>query len=125
MKKCPSCLEQKGNFTKEHLPFKALYKGLDVKDNPAIIKICRDCNQTKSIWDQEILALYGHIFNIETLQHTKYTNIFGLGDVAALPTAKTGAAIRKQVPVVVANLLQIIKSDTITSKNTTVILLVR
>jgi len=55
MKKCPLCLVQKSNFTKEHLPFKALYKGLDVKDNPAIIKICSDCNQTKSIWDQEIL----------------------------------------------------------------------
>ncbi|MFM1879458.1 MAG: hypothetical protein RLZZ241_2324 [Bacteroidota bacterium] len=39
-----------------------------------------------------------------TLQHHKYPNIFGLGDVAALPTAKTGAAIRKQVPVVVQNI---------------------
>ena len=54
--------------------------------------------------------------NIETLQHTKYPNIFGLGDVAALPTAKTGAAIRKQVPVVVANLLHLIKTSTITDK---------
>ncbi|MCB0456735.1 MAG: FAD/NAD(P)-binding oxidoreductase [Flavobacteriaceae bacterium] len=40
-----------------------------------------------------------------SLQHNKYKNIFGLGDVAALPTAKTGAAIRKQVPVVVENIL--------------------
>lgn len=39
-----------------------------------------------------------------TLQHTKYPNIFGVGDVAALPTAKTGAAIRKQVPIVVENI---------------------
>ncbi|OIQ19476.1 FAD/NAD(P)-binding oxidoreductase [Lacinutrix sp. MedPE-SW] len=39
-----------------------------------------------------------------TMQHNKYANIFGLGDVAALPTAKTGAAIRKQVPIVVDNL---------------------
>lgn len=39
-----------------------------------------------------------------TLQHNKYPNIFGLGDVAALPTAKTGAAIRKQVPVVLENI---------------------
>lgn len=39
-----------------------------------------------------------------TLQHTRYPNIFGLGDVAGLPTAKTGAAIRKQVPVVADNI---------------------
>lgn len=43
--------------------------------------------------------------NINTLQHKNYDNIYGVGDCAALPTAKTGAAIRKQVPVVVDNLL--------------------
>lgn len=40
-----------------------------------------------------------------TLRHSRYTNIFGLGDAAGLPTSKTGAAIRKQAPVVVANLV--------------------
>lgn len=52
----------------------------------------------------------------KTMQHKKYKNIFGLGDVAQLPTAKTGAAIRKQVPVVVANVLQLIEKDTLTTK---------
>ena len=41
-----------------------------------------------------------------TLQHHRYANVFALGDAAALPTAKTGAAIRKQAPVVVDNLLR-------------------
>ncbi|MBX3239119.1 MAG: NAD(P)/FAD-dependent oxidoreductase [Chitinophagaceae bacterium] len=45
--------------------------------------------------------------NINSMQHSKYSNVFGLGDVAALPTAKTGAAIRKQAPVVVDNLLRL------------------
>ena len=52
--------------------------------------------------------------NIETLQHTEYQNVFGLGDAAGLPTAKTGAAIRKQAPIVVANLLKLMESDSIT-----------
>ncbi|HAP64793.1 MAG TPA: pyridine nucleotide-disulfide oxidoreductase, partial [Cytophagales bacterium] len=39
--------------------------------------------------------------DIHTLQHNQFKNVFGLGDVAALPTAKTGAAIRKPVPVAV------------------------
>lgn len=43
--------------------------------------------------------------------HKEYPNIFGLGDVAALPTAKTGAAIRKQVPIVVDNIYNAIKSN--------------
>ena len=54
--------------------------------------------------------------DIHTLQHKKYTNIFGLGDVAALPTAKTGAAIRKQVPVVVGNVFQLKETNTLNSK---------
>ncbi len=52
----------------------------------------------------------------KTLQHTKYNNVFGLGDAAQLPTAKTGAAIRKQVPVVVGNILQLITNQTLTGK---------
>lgn len=40
-----------------------------------------------------------------TLRHNKFENIFSLGDCSNLPTSKTGAAIRKQSPVVVANLI--------------------
>lgn len=40
-----------------------------------------------------------------TLQHVRYANVFALGDASSLPTSKTGAAIRKQAPVLVANLL--------------------
>lgn len=45
--------------------------------------------------------------DINSLQHKKYPNVFGLGDVAALPTAKTGAAIRKQAPIVINNMLKL------------------
>ncbi|MFQ5989651.1 MAG: FAD-dependent oxidoreductase [Candidatus Methylomirabilales bacterium] len=40
-----------------------------------------------------------------TLQHTRYANIFSLGDASSLPTSRTGAAIRKQAPVLVKNLV--------------------
>jgi sulfide:quinone oxidoreductase len=40
-----------------------------------------------------------------TLQHVRYPRIFSLGDASSLPTSKTGAAIRKQAPVLVTNLL--------------------
>jgi sulfide:quinone oxidoreductase len=54
--------------------------------------------------------------DINTLQSNKYPNVFGLGDVAALPTAKTGAAIRKQAPVVVGNILHLMKNGTLADK---------
>jgi sulfide:quinone oxidoreductase len=40
-----------------------------------------------------------------TLQHTRYPEIFGLGDCTSTPNSKTAAAVKAQVPVVVANLL--------------------
>jgi sulfide:quinone oxidoreductase len=43
-----------------------------------------------------------------TLQHVRHANIFSLGDASGLPISKTGAAIRKQAPVVVTNLLDVI-----------------
>ncbi len=39
-----------------------------------------------------------------TMQHVRYPNVFALGDVASTPNSKTGAAIRKQAPVVVHNI---------------------
>src|SRR5699024_7999857 len=43
-----------------------------------------------------------------TLRHETFANIFGVGDCTSLPTSRTGAAIRKQAPVVVENLLAMI-----------------
>lgn len=40
-----------------------------------------------------------------TLRHTRYPNIFGLGDASNTPNAKTAAAARKQAPVVAENIL--------------------
>ena len=39
-----------------------------------------------------------------TLRHVRYPNVYALGDCSGLPTSKTGAAIRKQAPVLVENL---------------------
>ena len=38
-------------------------------------------------------------------QHVRYPNVFALGDAGSTPNSKTGAAIRKQAPVVEANVL--------------------
>lgn len=39
-----------------------------------------------------------------TMQHVRYPNVFALGDAGSTPNSKTGAAIRKQAPAVVANI---------------------
>ncbi len=52
--------------------------------------------------------------NPSTLQHTQFNNVFALGDASNAPTSKTGAAIRKQAPVVAANVLQAMKGNMLT-----------
>ncbi len=44
-----------------------------------------------------------------SLQSTQYPNVFALGDAGSTPNSKTGAAIRKQAPIVVAGLLAIMR----------------
>jgi sulfide:quinone oxidoreductase len=48
-----------------------------------------------------------------TTQHVRYDNVFSLGDCSNLPTSKTGAAIRKQVPVTVKNLMAHMKGQSL------------
>ncbi|MFN4285657.1 MAG: FAD/NAD(P)-binding oxidoreductase [Lacibacter sp.] len=51
-----------------------------------------------------------------TLQHVRYSNVFSLGDSAGLPTSKTGAAIRKQMPVVAKNILLLLQGNALNEK---------
>lgn len=50
-----------------------------------------------------------------SLQHLRFPNVFSCGDVAGIPVSRTGAAIRKQAPVVVANLLSLLKGEALTA----------
>ncbi|MDA0687917.1 MAG: bifunctional protein tyrosine phosphatase family protein/NAD(P)/FAD-dependent oxidoreductase, partial [Proteobacteria bacterium] len=50
-----------------------------------------------------------------SLQHVRFANVWGLGDVMNTPNAKTMAAVRKQVPVVAQNIADVLKGRTIHS----------
>lgn len=47
-----------------------------------------------------------------TLRHVKYPNVWSAGDASSLPTSKTAAAVTKQAPVLVHNLLQSVDDKT-------------
>ena len=51
-----------------------------------------------------------------THQHVRYNNVFSLGDAGSTPNSKTGAAIRKQAPVVAANVLLQLEGNDPTEK---------
>ncbi len=51
--------------------------------------------------------------NQNSLQHTKFPNVFSLGDVCSSPNSKTAAAVRKQAPVVVRNITKLVNGEPI------------
>ncbi|MDC9719335.1 MAG: FAD/NAD(P)-binding oxidoreductase [Gammaproteobacteria bacterium] len=51
----------------------------------------------------------------DTLQNPHYSNVFGLGDGANTPNAKTAAAVRKQAPVVAQNILSLLAHKPLTA----------
>ncbi len=51
-----------------------------------------------------------------TLQHLRYKNIFGIGDATSTPNGKTGAAVRKQAPVLLQNLFSLMNGKELTAK---------
>jgi sulfide:quinone oxidoreductase len=51
-----------------------------------------------------------------TLQNPNHPEIFCIGDASSLPTSRTGAAIRKEAPVLVENLLAVMKGKEPTAK---------
>ena len=50
-----------------------------------------------------------------TMQSPDFPNVFALGDAAGSPNSKTGAAIRKQAPVVVKNLRAVMRGQELTA----------
>ena len=45
----------------------------------------------------------------DTLRHRRFSNVFGVGDVAGVPKGKTAASVKWQVPVAIDHLVAAIK----------------
>ena len=56
--------------------------------------------------------------NKNTMQHSRFPNVFALGDCTNAPCSKTGAAIRKQAPTVVENVIALLENRTLTAEYT-------
>ncbi len=52
----------------------------------------------------------------ETLQHRRYKNIFGMGDICGIPLCKTGGSVRHQGPVAVGNLVSALEGKPLVEK---------
>lgn len=52
----------------------------------------------------------------ETLQHRRYKNVFGIGDICGIPMGKTGGSTRHHAPIVAANLVSAMEQKELKEK---------
>ncbi len=93
----------------------AIFVNLDskeeVKINYDMLHVVPPMSTHSFIRNSDISDASGFV-NVDkfTMQHLKYKNIFSLGDCSSLPTSRTGAAIRKQAPILVENLISVMEN---------------
>jgi NADPH-dependent 2,4-dienoyl-CoA reductase/sulfur reductase-like enzyme len=87
--------------------FEVLDSGEHIEVDFDLLHITPPQSAHKFIRESPLAAANGFLdVNIHNMQHNKYPNIWGLGDVCNLPTAKTAAAIFSQTPIVVDALIK-------------------
>ncbi|MBR6662685.1 MAG: NAD(P)/FAD-dependent oxidoreductase [Alistipes sp.] len=100
-------VETLADGTKRSTPFSEDYDFLHFMAPQSAPDFVRDSGLS---WTEGKLAADGWAMaNKETLVHLTYNNIICLGDCAGIPTSKTSAAIGKQLPIAVENLISIME----------------
>jgi sulfide:quinone oxidoreductase len=98
----------------------AIFENLDTKEQSTIrydmIHVTPPMSSPDFIKSSALANANGWV-DVEkyTLVHLRFANVFSLGDASSLPTSKTGAAVRKQAPVVVENLLAAMNGTPLTA----------
>ncbi|WP_209120821.1 NAD(P)/FAD-dependent oxidoreductase [Parasedimentitalea maritima] len=86
--------------TKEGAEPEIVERGFDM------IHVCPPQSPPDFIKDSPLAGAGGWVdVDQETLRHSRFDNIFSLGDVTSTPNAKTVAAARKQAPIVAKNVI--------------------
>ena len=99
--------------------FKHLESGDEVTWDYDMIHVTPPQSAPDYIKNSPLAAETGWVeVNKHTTQHVRYDNVFALGDCSNMPTSKTGAAIRKQAPTTVANLMALINGQSMSKSYT-------
>ena len=109
--------QEKGEYDKDLEEYAMVTKHLNVEVPFDLLHITPPQKAPDEIGNSAIGSSKGWVpVNKETLQHVKYSNIFAIGDIAAVPMGKTGGSVRKQYKVLVDNLISVMEGKELTSK---------
>ena len=109
--------QEKGAYDKDLEEYEMITKHLSVEVPFDFLHITPPQKAPDEIGKSAIGSAKGWVpVNKETLQHVKYSNIFAIGDIAAVPMGKTGGSVRKQYKVLVDNLISVMEGKELTAK---------
>ena len=109
--------QEKGEYDKDLEEYAMVTKHMNVEVPFDLLHITPPQKAPDEIGNSAIGSSKGWVpVNKETLQHVKYSNIFAIGDIAAVPMGKTGGSVRKQYKVLVDNLVSLMEGKELTSK---------
>ena len=102
------------NPDKKEAVFKHMSTGAETVEKYDMIHVTPPMSVPDFIKDSKLASAGGWVeVNKETTQHTRYPNVFSLGDCSNLPTSKTGAAIRKQAPTTTENIMSFLAGSSL------------
>lgn len=113
--------EVKGTYDKELEEYEMIAKEEEVTMEYDFIHITPPMSAVDAVansllgWQKGTAAGWLEV-DRETLQHRRYTNVFGIGDTCGIPIGKTGGSARHQAPVVVENLVSVMNGKKPMSK---------
>ena len=109
--------EEQGAFDKDLNEYEKVTKHLNVEVPFDFLHVTPPQKAPDEIGKSPVGSAKGWVpVDKETLQHVKYKNIFAIGDIAAVPMAKTGGSVRKQYKVLVDNLVATMEGKELTAK---------
>ncbi|MFA6189588.1 MAG: FAD/NAD(P)-binding oxidoreductase [Sulfuricurvum sp.] len=113
--------EVRGAYDKEFKEYEMIEKEEEVKLEYDFIHITPPMHAVDAVANSQLGWQKGTAqgwleVDRETLQHRRYKNVFGIGDVCGIPIGKTGGSARHQGPIVVGNLIAVMEKKEPTLK---------
>ncbi|HEX5624332.1 MAG TPA: FAD/NAD(P)-binding oxidoreductase, partial [Sulfuricurvum sp.] len=106
--------EVQGEYDKEFKEYDMIEKEEEIQIEYDFIHVSPPCTAVDAVansplgWQKGTAKGWLEV-DRETLQHRRYKNVFGIGDVCGIPIGKTGGSVRHQGPIVVKNLVLVME----------------
>jgi len=108
--------QEKGEYDEDLQEYDMITKKREVEMKYDFIHIVPPMSPPKAVVESKLGWQKGSAkgwleVDSKTLQHRRYPNVFGIGDVMGIPKGKTGGSARHHGPIVAENLINVVNGQ--------------